>query len=92
MAGWMLNCKQYAELTSQSMDRRLSWWDRLTMKLHQVLCPPCKHIQKQFATLRNACRLSAVDDATGDGQRLPDEACERIKSVLRKASVDKKSP
>lgn len=93
MVGWMINCKEYAEMTSRSMDRRLSLWERLTMKLHQMLCPPCNLIRKQFVTLRNACRFSSsAGDSTGNGQRLSDEVCERIKSVLRKASRDKETP
>lgn len=86
MAGWMINCKEYAEKVSRSLDCRLSFWDRMSIKIHQVLCPPCKHIRQQFNTIRNACQLRPADEFAGDDtdRRLSAEACERIKAALIK--------
>lgn len=86
MAGWMINCKEYAEMVSRSLDCRLSFWDRMSIKIHQVLCPPCNHIRQQFNTIRNACQLGTTDEFAGDDKdkRLSEEACERIKAALVK--------
>ena len=89
MAGWMINCKEYAELSSQRMDRPLSFWDRVSMKLHQILCPPCGVIQQQFRAMRSACRFSSGDDASADTGGLSDEACDRMKAALRQVSQEK---
>ena len=90
MAGWMINCKEYVELTSQSMDRKLSFWDRVSMKIHQMLCPPCKHIRQQFDAIRSACRFSSVDDTCNDTPEcISGQACERIKAAIEKAAQDK---
>jgi hypothetical protein len=84
MAGWMINCKEYAEKVSRSLDCRLTFWDRMSMKIHQVLCPPCKHIRQQFNAIRNACQLEPTDEFAGDtkNNRLSEEVCERIKAAL----------
>lgn len=90
MVGWMINCKEYAELTSRNMDQPLSLWGRLSMKIHEKICPPCHHIRQQFSTIRSACRNSpVVDDSDQADCRLSDEACERMKSELLKVSQGK---
>jgi hypothetical protein len=90
MAGWMINCKQYAELTSRSMDQPLSLWGRLSMKIHEKVCPPCHHIRQQFSIIRSVCRNSHLAKGGGDANcRLPDETCERLKSEIMKVSQDK---
>lgn len=91
MAGWMINCKEYVELSSQQLDRSLSLWDRITMKLHHLLCPPCGLIQQQFKAIRNACRFSVDDEAFDESSRLSDEACERMKAAIKKAVQGKEN-
>jgi len=85
MAGWMLNCKEYASLLSQSLDQPMSFWEKMSIKMHQILCPPCKHIQLQLDAIRMACRLTPEGEARSDqeGDRMPDEVCEQMKSALR---------
>jgi len=91
MAGWMINCKEYALLLSQSLDQPISFWEKLSIKMHQVLCPPCKHIDSQLDAIRTACRFSpGADGQEGmEGDRLSDDACEQMKSVLRKTVEEK---
>lgn len=89
MAGWMINCKEYAELSSQQMDRPLSVWDRISMKLHQMLCPPCALVQQQFNAMRDACRFAYDDEDSDESRRLSKEACERMKAELRKVGQEK---
>jgi hypothetical protein len=73
------------------MDRPLSFWDRISMKLHQVLCPPCGQIHRQFKAMRNACRFTSDNGAADDVKRLSDEACERMKAAMKKATREKVS-
>ena len=91
MAGWMINCKEYATLLSKSMDHPLPFWKKVSVRMHQVLCPPCKHIQEQFKLMRKACRFAPTDATfeASDGSRLSDEVCQRIKTTLRKAADEK---
>lgn len=85
MARWMINCRDYAVLASHCMDRRLSTWERISMKLHQWLCPPCHEVQVQFDAIRQACRWTIEEDRgpqPGDA-RLSDEARSRLKASLK---------
>ena len=91
MAGWMINCKEYASLLSQSLDQPMSFWDKVSIKMHQILCPACKLIRLQLDAIRKACRLTPEGDDSTDqeGSRLPDEVCEQMKAVLRKTVKEK---
>jgi hypothetical protein len=88
MARWMINCREHSRLTSESMDHSLCFWDRLSVRIHQLICPPCNQLRQQFDAIRKACRLipSESEDAGGgkkDVAVLPEDVCQRMKSVLR---------
>ena len=53
----MLNCKQASKLISQSLDRPLSWTERCQLKLHVVICNPCRRFAKQLQLLAAAIHL-----------------------------------
>lgn len=91
MAGWMINCKEYASLLSQSYDQQLTFFEKLSLKMHQIICPCCKHIRKHFDAIRNACRYapSTTDPKNGKEDRLSSDVCERMKSVLRETAKHK---
>lgn len=60
-----LTCKQATALVSQGLDRRLSRWERLTLRLHLLVCDACSHFAKQSAFIRRAMRrLAGEDDGT----------------------------
>lgn len=81
MAFWTINCKQYAQLVSERMDRHLSASSRLAIRLHEWLCPPCQRVAKQFFFLREACRYVPPEEELHDV--LSPEARERIKCALK---------
>ncbi|MGD9006518.1 MAG: zf-HC2 domain-containing protein [Desulfobacteraceae bacterium] len=85
MSRWMLNCKEFSQLVSEGLDRPLSMWDRASMAMHRLMCPPCNTIRKQIDMLRQTCRYIPSDspDETDETCILPDDARMRIKKVLR---------
>jgi hypothetical protein len=85
MTLWMINCKEYASLVSLKLDRPLSFRDKVMIRLHQLVCPPCKHIQTQMASIREACRWVPPNGAdSNEGVCvLPDEARMRIGAALK---------
>ena len=85
MARWMINCKDYVTLASHGMDRKLSCWERICMKLHQWLCPPCHEVQKQFNAIRQACRsmFEGGQDNQPCDANLSEEARRRLKQSLK---------
>lgn len=85
MTLWRINCKEYASLVSQELDRPLSFRDKVMIRLHQLVCPPCKRVQAQMAAIREACRWAPHDEIDSDENVcvLPEEARTRIKSALK---------
>ncbi len=53
----MMNCKQATELMSQELDRSLSWYERMRLHFHVMMCHGCTNFRKQMAFIHNACRL-----------------------------------
>jgi hypothetical protein len=89
MARWMINCRDYVKMVSGGMDRNLSFWERLSMKMHQIVCPACHEVKKQFSMIRNACRLLFPTDKNGledDAVKLSDDARLRIRTALKNLS------
>jgi len=85
---WRLlpDCKKIVALASQSLDRDLSWRERITMKLHMVTCAGCLRFFEQSKFLRRA--MSEYHDRCSVAENdvtISDEARERLKSVVDKA-------
>ena len=62
----MLSCKQASQLISQSLDRKLSWRERLALCMHLLICKYCTRFSQQLQILRVALkRMSeAVENNT----------------------------
>ncbi len=61
-----LTCKEATALISQALDRQLSRWERLLLRLHLLICDACSQFAKQSAFIRRAMRrLAGDDDAPG---------------------------
>ncbi len=75
----MLSCKQTAVLVSKACDRRLSWGERLAVRLHLLICRGCRQFVRQLRFLRNAGEYfrDHAPDAHGEIV-LTDAARERI--------------
>ncbi len=85
MAHLMINCKQYAELSSKDLDRQLSFWERVALKIHRVACPRCNEVRDQFKSIRSACRWFPREDDSDDPQCvLSEEIRQQIKCTLKK--------
>jgi hypothetical protein len=52
----MLSCKDASLLMSQALDRRLSLPERISLRLHLVLCEGCRRFERQMLFLRAACK------------------------------------
>jgi putative zinc finger protein len=47
-----INCKEASRLISQSMDERLSFGQRLRLRLHLLLCDACRNFKSNMQLLR----------------------------------------
>ena len=80
----MLSCKQTAQLVSMSYDKRLSWRERLAVRLHLLVCDACRNFTRQMRFLREATRRFAHEQPETDQRvRLSPAALERISRALK---------
>ena len=55
----MITCKQAAQLASQGLDRRLGFFERISLRLHLWVCNGCSNFSRQVAFLRRAAKRLA---------------------------------
>ena len=68
----MLSCKEATRMCSESLDRRLNLRERLTLKMHLMMCSGCTNYDRQMAYLRAIARRyaqgEAADTRSSDGE------------------------
>ena len=80
----MLSCKDVTKLVSESLDRDLSLWRRIGLRLHLAMCKGCSAYRNQIESLNKVVSDHYRDDQTvKDSNDLPDDARERIKESIR---------
>jgi hypothetical protein len=69
----MLNCKEVTELCSQEMERGLQLHERMSLRMHLMMCSGCTNFRKQMQALRAAMQqyadgtaISTSDDPTSE--------------------------
>lgn len=74
----MLTCKQASQLVSQSLDRPLSWSERVQLRFHLFICNACNRFKQQLNQLRIV--IQQLKDETVNDQtiQLPAEAKAKI--------------
>jgi hypothetical protein len=78
-------CRHTVELISQSLERPLTWRERLALKLHLWICVWCLWYLEQLQIMRQTMRARAADSPEMDYLSAPAlsfEARERIKRQL----------
>jgi predicted anti-sigma-YlaC factor YlaD len=80
----VLSCKETSHLVSQALDRRLTWRERLAVRLHLFVCDACRRFERQVAVLRAvARRYATLEPETTAELQLSAEAHARIARALR---------
>ncbi len=52
----MLSCKEASELMSQAQERKLTWTEKLSLKLHVAMCDACTRFARQLQFLQQSMR------------------------------------
>jgi hypothetical protein len=79
----MFNCKKVTQLVSESFDRKLSFYQRLGMRIHLMMCKFCSRYQEQLLFLRKTARLfSESSEAPDLSIQLSSEVGKRIKESM----------
>jgi len=78
---WMPTCRETTALASRALDTRLSFADRMALRLHLAICDNCARFNRQLQEMRRLFREAAADDTTPG---LADDARQRIATTLQK--------
>ena len=54
----MLNCRELARLVASGELEDAGWWQRLSVRLHLLMCRFCKRYESQVRQLNEAARTS----------------------------------
>ena len=75
----MISCRQLADDLASGRTRELGWFGRLKLRLHALLCPPCKLYAEQLSAIGEAARQAA-------DERQP---CEEEMAVMRARCLER---
>lgn len=81
-------CKEFVPILSGSLDRELSLYKKIIVKLHLIACPPCVRYLKQIKFVREAshkCDEKLLQ--TEADVKLSDETRERLKKILKDSAI-----
>ena len=93
----MLSCRDTTRLASEALDQPLSWWQRLQVAMHLMMCGPCRRARRLMRLLRDAAARLGQEDFSqlASDQSLTPQMRQRIKDALRQeppaAEKDEKS-
>ena len=55
----MMNCHEATRLMSESQERKLSMTERMSLKMHLMMCSGCTNFREQMGALRTMTRSFA---------------------------------
>lgn len=83
MKHWMFNCKEVTRMVSESLDRELSFHQRVGLRMHLLMCKFCSRYQRQLLFLRETARLyTEHSEDIEPSIKFPSEVRERIKRTV----------
>jgi len=80
-----ISCRRASELVSEGMERPLTLMERISLKIHELICPPCVECDKQLHDLHTI--VSHMDEHISDngheGPCLSDQARKSIEIAVQ---------
>jgi len=84
MGHLIFDCSEISRLVSDSMDRKLSLYQRLGIRIHLMMCRYCARYRNQLFFLRKTIRFhSATAADEKPSTDLSDESRNRIKRAIQ---------
>jgi len=82
----MYSCKKVTELVEKEESEKLSFMERIQLKIHLWMCPDCSSYKKQSEIL--STWIKTKKDSNTDEIRLSSTAKEKIIEELKKKRTD----
>ena len=80
---WMLHCDKVSKHISDSMDKKLTLWQRAGVRIHLMMCSHCARFSRQLQRVRQMSRDGAENYPK---EKLDESVKEDIKQLLRENS------
>lgn len=80
----MLSCKESSKLVSESLDRPLTWKERINLKIHLMMCRLCTNYARQITFITTSARkyLQYTNETQQQDLKLTEERRQRIKQAI----------
>ncbi|MFZ5557130.1 MAG: zf-HC2 domain-containing protein [Pseudomonadota bacterium] len=91
----MITCRQASQLVSKERDVKLTWRERLSLRLHLLMCAMCRRYERQLGFLsRVASRFEQAMERYGEDLAGLDERrkAEILEAVRRRAAEEGAAP
>lgn len=75
-------CKEVSRLASDSLDRKLSLWEKLKFHMHLAVCGNCRNYDNSLKLIREASEL--IQKTRYGNVRLSDTQREQMHKTLKK--------
>ena len=62
----MLKCRDIERMAGQLQDDELNWRQRLSMRMHLMMCHHCRRFVRQFAAIKKLAERSVSEQASDD--------------------------
>ena len=78
----MLTCKQASQFISASLDRPLTFRERLILRFHLFICKYCARFNQQMIMMRNIVNNMVIATEQNEQIEIPKELKERIAKLV----------
>jgi hypothetical protein len=83
------SCERSSRLISDSMERDLTRWEWIALRLHQGICAGCRRFERHMRFLRAlVSQWLAAATAGASGEQLSDSARGRIATRLQREQAE----
>lgn len=88
IGGLSPSCRQMAQLCSQSLDRKLSLWERIQIRMHCWICSWCVDYSYQVNQVSNIVRNEGESLAEIKSDKLSVDCKARIRAMMEQSAND----
>jgi hypothetical protein len=81
----MYSCKQVSQIVSESLDKKLTLWTRIQLRMHLAMCGVCSRFRKTMIRVDREVKQLAVEIETDnhqDSARLSEATRNRLQREL----------
>ena len=80
-----LDCEKVAQLVSESLDKKLTWYQRILLQIHLFVCDTCQEFSKQIRMLHQIIRQLTHTIETKESLQLPQSVKQNIQEALKQS-------